>query len=323
MIQPAGLTTTTMRTVVANEADEHSGALPGLTLDVVRTGIGYGPNLTDSYVGEHVTVVSGLIQFPLLGRTTVGDDTIIVALITSAPPSSRWAGIELRTGSLLLYGPGAEHTAVSPAGLRYSAALVSIGALEEAAERRGMGFTVPKRGRVVEVDSTQHAVSLAELLRTASEPLDERGATARSEVLLYSIGTMHSHGVPSSHGPGRRVLDSRNIAGVCVEYVDADQETSSVASIERRPTIAELCMVAHVSERRLRNAFYDSYGVAPLRYFRLRSMSRARNRLLDQNACAEAVPGLALELGYDHLSRFVSYYKDVYGESPSATAALT
>jgi AraC-like DNA-binding protein len=308
------------RVVIADEADEYTGALPGLTLDVVRTGAGYGPNVAKAEIGESVTVFSARFQFPVLGRTTVADDTIVIALIVNAPTSSRWSGIDLESNSLLLYGPGVEHTGVSPAGLIYSGALLNISALEESAERRGIGFTVPKRGRVVALDPSQALASAASLLRSASDPFDEYGAVARNGGLLHTVGTMLSPGRPASYGPGRRVLDSRSLVQVCIEYVDATQETSSVASSARRPTIAELCMVAHVSERRLRNAFYDSFGMAPLRYFRMRSMSQARSRLLDPNDSSESVPGVALDFGYDHPSRFVLYYKDVYGEHPSETA---
>ena len=206
------------------------------------------------------------------------------------------------------------------AGLIYSGALLSISALEESAERRGIAFTIPKRGRAVEVDPSQDSVSVVSLLRSAGGPFDKHNAMARSEGLLRTVGTMLSSGRPVSHGPGRRVFDSRGLVQVCIEYVDAVQATSSAVGIERRPTIAQLCAVAHASERRLRNAFYDSFGMAPIQYFRLRSMSRARSRLLDQNGTPGCVSGVAHDLGYDHVSRFGSYYRGLYGESPADTA---
>ena len=323
MIQSTNLMDIEERVVVANEADEYTGALPGLTLDMIRTGAGYGPNVARVEIGEQGTAFSARFQFPVLARTTVGDDTIIIALIANAPTSSRWSGIDLESNSLLLFGPGVEHTGVSPAGLIYSGALLSISTLEETAERRGIGFTVPKRGRVVELDPSQDRASVVSLLRSAIDPAPEYDANARSDGLLRAVGTMLSSCRPGSHGPGRRVLDSGCLVKVCIEYVDATQERSSAAGFARRPTIAELCMVAHVSERRLRNAFYDSFGMAPLRYFRLRAMSRARSYLLEPRTIPADVPGIALDLGYDHFSRFVSYYKGVYDEYPSATVAST
>ncbi len=65
---------------------------------------------------------------------------------------------------------------------------------------------------------------------------------------------------------------------VCVVYVDA---------IGRMPSMAELSMVAHVSERRLRDAFGDTMGVPPIKYFRYRLLTVARERLL--TGCRECV----------------------------------
>jgi AraC-like DNA-binding protein len=55
----------------------------------------------------------------------------------------------------------------------------------------------------------------------------------------------------------------------------------------------------------------------PLRHFRLRSMAEARSQLLGTEQHGESVPEIARDLGYNHFSHSASYYKGVYGESPS------
>jgi hypothetical protein len=50
--------------VVADEVDEYSSALPGLQLDVVRTGEGYGPNIARSVVFDDVAIGSGVVPRP-------------------------------------------------------------------------------------------------------------------------------------------------------------------------------------------------------------------------------------------------------------------
>jgi hypothetical protein len=105
------------RYVTAYEAETHSSAFEGMDMDVVRTGRGEGPNTTRVLTSGNITLVSSHIRFPLLSQTTTGEDRVIVAAISSAPPGSRWCGIDLEPGTVLLYGPGAEHTATSQVGL--------------------------------------------------------------------------------------------------------------------------------------------------------------------------------------------------------------
>jgi hypothetical protein len=71
MIQQAVPTAIEERVVIADEADEYTGAPPELNLDVVRTGAGYGSNVAKTEVGEQVTAFSARIGFPMVGRTTV------------------------------------------------------------------------------------------------------------------------------------------------------------------------------------------------------------------------------------------------------------
>lgn len=95
----------------------------------------------------------------------------------------------------------------------------------------------------------------------------------------------------------------------CIDYAYA---------IDRIPSVAGLCLVAHVSERRLRQAFNDKFGVPPTRYFRLWALKEANHRLRRAVSLDETVTNVAARLGFFHLSRFSGHYKRVYGEPPSA-----
>lgn len=308
--------------MVTDEADEYSEALPAMTIDIVRTGRGDGPNTVSSRVAGGVTIAHASTQFPMVGRAVIPDDTIYVALVTSAPPGTRWCGMDLEDSSLLLYGPGSEHSGVSPAGVESTFATVSIQELEESAEHSEIDIRVPERGRVVSPSPTPDARMLAEMLRGNGDQLNDGGLSPENDDILWSIGTMLAGGSGAGPNVRRRMIDSRSIAFAAVDYVITQELMADVGGVVgRRPTIPELCSVVHSSERRLRNAFYDTFGVAPLRFFRLRSMTLARRRLLQAKERDETVPEIAISLGYDHISRFASYYSDVYGESPSATVA--
>ena len=84
------------------------------------------------------------------------------------------------------------------------------------------------------------------------------------------------------------------------------------------PSIAQLCRVAHVSERRLRKAFVDTFGVPPSRFFRLRGLNKVRRQLTTERS-GLTVGATALDAGFGNLGRFASEYSRVFGELPSET----
>jgi len=84
-------------------------------------------------------------------------------------------------------------------------------------------------------------------------------------------------------------------------------------------SIAELSRVAGVSERSLRNAFYDVRGMSPKRWAVRNRLTEVRRALSDANGIRGAVTTIATDHGFFELGRFASTYKAVFGESPSAT----
>jgi AraC-like DNA-binding protein len=297
--------------VVADEVDEYSSALPGLRLDVVRTGEGYGPNIARSVVFDDVAIGSGIVQFPVLGRTVIGDTDVVFALVTSALPGSRWCEIDVQPGTLLIYGPGSEHAAVSPAGIGYSFTLGDVRALEEHADELELPVHAAERGRVRVLPSNQRTKPLRRLLSSLRDPLAPAAfrRVTRRDTFRAAAAALADDSLERRVGQRRR-LDSRGLVSVCVEYADA---------IGRTPSIPELCLVAHVSERRLRSAFTDTVNLPPIRYFRYRLLNQARQRLLDSPQSGVTVSDVAADHGFEHFGRFANGYQKLFGELPSAT----
>jgi AraC family ethanolamine operon transcriptional activator len=84
-------------------------------------------------------------------------------------------------------------------------------------------------------------------------------------------------------------------------------------------SIAQLCHVAGVSERSLRNAFYDVRGMSPKRWAVRARLADVRRALGDANGTRGAVTTIATNYGFFELGRFASTYKSVFGETPSET----
>ena len=85
--------------------------------------------------------------------------------------------------------------------------------------------------------------------------------------------------------------------------------------------IVDLCAVSGVSERRVRDAFYECHGMAPTAYLRLLALRQAREVLLEGRPQRDAVSRAAVDCGFEHLSRFAARYRRAFGEAPSATVA--
>jgi AraC-like DNA-binding protein len=85
-------------------------------------------------------------------------------------------------------------------------------------------------------------------------------------------------------------------------------------------TLGALCAQAGVGARSLQKAFQARRGMSPVRYVLERRLARAQARL------SHALPGdtvtmVALDCGFDHMSRFAQSYRRLFGEAPSQTLA--
>jgi len=299
------------RTLVSSETEEHAAVFAEIGYEAVRTGRGIGPNTTRVLASDDVTFVSARIGFPLVARATLGEDRVSIAIISAAPPGNRWCEIDVEPGTVLLYGPGAEHTATTQPGLEYTFASFRLQALEETADRLHLKLAPPAKGLVRALAPTSEV-----RLLTAILGIGDAEGTSIEAALDDHLDAFHAAVAAFSAEPPQRVvgagarIDSRHIVHVCIEYSNA---------IERIPTLSEMCLVAHVSERRLRQAFTDTFDAPPRRYFRYRSLAQARRVLMNREVSDCTVSEVASDLGFHNFGRFAHSYQSAYGELPSAT----
>ncbi|MEZ5735497.1 MAG: AraC family transcriptional regulator [Novosphingobium sp.] len=83
--------------------------------------------------------------------------------------------------------------------------------------------------------------------------------------------------------------------------------------------IDELVAVAGVSSRSLYYGFRRWRKTTPMSYLRNLRLNVAHEELRDAENSGKRVTEIAMNIGYDHLSRFSRDYKQRFGESPSAT----
>jgi len=83
--------------------------------------------------------------------------------------------------------------------------------------------------------------------------------------------------------------------------------------------LAELCRIVGLSERSLRNAFYDVRGTGPKRCLLDVRLQDARRALCSAAPRQTTVAAVATDYGFFELGRFARVYREMFGEPPSAT----
>ena len=103
----------------------------------------------------------------------------------------------------------------------------------------------------------------------------------------------------------------RAVVALAEDYLNANRHAP--------PPVSSLCRAVGLSERALRNAFYDVHGVGPKRWMRDARLHDAHRALERASAGTATVTGIATAHGFYELGRFSATYKEAYGESPSVT----
>jgi AraC family ethanolamine operon transcriptional activator len=83
--------------------------------------------------------------------------------------------------------------------------------------------------------------------------------------------------------------------------------------------VGELCRAVAVSERTLRRAFMEAFGMAPKQYLTTLRLSGAQRQLRHADASSGRVSDVANHWGFWHLGQFAGDYRRRFGELPSET----
>src|SRR6516225_2940411 len=90
------------------------------------------------------------------------------------------------------------------------------------------------------------------------------------------------------------------------------------ADSARAWTVYSLAAACGVAERSLQRHFRRFVGQTPMEFLRAERLDQVRQSLLGAPPQAD-VTRIAGRCGFNHLGRFAAWYRERYGESPSAT----
>jgi AraC-like DNA-binding protein len=90
------------------------------------------------------------------------------------------------------------------------------------------------------------------------------------------------------------------------------------SSIEEPPTLRDICAAARCSVRTLIYVFNATFGMSPMRYFKIQRLNVAHRRLQGAGSGAR-IFDIAADCGFWHLGHFGVDYKAFFGTTPRMT----
>lgn len=115
----------------------------------------------------------------------------------------------------------------------------------------------------------------------------------------------------SPQTPGRQAVPRDQIIRLAMDHVEAHATEYLL--------VEDLAAAAGVSQRTLRTAFREYFGVGPLRYLKHRILQQARQALKCADPSVSTVAEIATRFGIWEFGRFAQDYRFLYGELPSET----
>ena len=136
--------------------------------------------------------------------------------------------------------------------------------------------------------------------------------------------------------PDRQNLIRQKFLLLILDICDADQHSPTPPQFTRyqlmkkaerllmnnrdRPlTIYDLCTQLHISERTLHYSFQESFGMPPMTYLKVQRLNEVRLQLKRSMPTQTTVADVASQWGFWHMRQFSTYYKKMFGYSPSET----
>jgi AraC-like DNA-binding protein len=256
-------------------------------------------------------------NLPLIHHGAVSADRVIVCFLPEPGlPPMRFSGLDVGPHDMVVNGSNIL-TLTSGAASGWASMSLEPQAFAAAAEaitgrpvlRPSVTQLVRPETEILRRLSAMHRVT-AELARTdpallTSPPVAHAFETQLTELMVRSIGEGEPVRVMAA------TLRQRTIIARFEEFLEIRREQPVY--------LIDICKAVGVSERTLRAACQEQFGLSPTRYLWLRRMYLARRRLAATQARPASVTEVAMANGFWELGRFATEYRSLFGETPSMT----
>lgn len=159
---------------------------------------------------------------------------------------------------------------------------------------------------------SQVMVASANAPHFKSSPAAKIAARELTEVASFITGRPQTG---ASNHLGRPAVSRQAIISSCRDLIE------ELAGRDIR--VADLAAKAGVSERTLRQAFHDYYGVGPVRYLQFRQLHQVHRALQEADPGTIGVGDVLVQHGIWEFGRFAARHRRLFGELPSQTLRKT
>ena len=277
--------------------------------------------VTQADLGD-VLVEVGDYSFPIATAGETATHRIGMFTPLRRAVSGHFKGEPLTPDVLHVWGEEAEVAGVIGEPAQFGIMSFAPDALDRTAEALGIELDLPARGEVRSVravDWPRLDDAFEFVLRTTHDRRDGSVREASATALVNSLGeslvelavrSLDPENNGRVHTPRAR-LNSARLVRACEDHAARAQYQGV--------TLADLCVASGASERWIRHAFHDCYGMSPTAYLRVIALHEVRHALLHRPPGQTTVGRAASDFGFWHLSRFAAQYRALFGESPSTT----
>lgn len=299
-----------------SSADEMSRAIHGMDIELNVLRDGFFPyGLLSAQLGESTFDLGDLGAAVTAAGSALPDS---VRLMAPLQADGAWCvnGLPCAPGQLAVFHPGAETFAFTGGPVRWAALQMPQARWEQMSQEAG---AAARRRNGVEMVQVAPAT-----WRRMRQTLSEAGALLRDHPRLADMPPIRNalqHGLTEAFA--HAALESDGGAPV-PGFLHARVVKAAEDFLHAHPDmlllhVADLCQAAAVSERTLRNAFNEAFGMGPIRYLRIRRLNQVRRLLLTPLDDVTSVTEAAMRYEFFDLGRFARDYRRLFGEKPSET----
>lgn len=256
------------------------------------------------------------------GSMSSDDYTLVFVMRCQRPGRSFNFSIEYHEGYIGLFPPGGALDACTPEGYEHAALTVPAAMLRDAVERRfpRMPAAILQHGAAIRAGLPEQ-MRLRRLLHGIKRgitdplrPLASRSAREQLERdLLDGFLSALASGCESPPKPASRLAGRMRRLRQARDYLEEH--------LHQPMHLIDLCTAIGMSKRGVEELFQHLLGIGPNAFIRSQRLHAVRRALQQAPASPGVVKKHALDWGFWHLGHFAQEYREVFGETPSATLA--
>jgi len=267
-----------------------------------------------------IRLPSMVVQFAradiaIVRRLRIPLDRLAFIVPLNVPGQARWNGHTIRGGEVIVCPGGGDDYAFDPGGMEFAILSMPAAVSTELTDADRLAAPDAYPSCVLRPTAADSAV-LRRRLSDLNAAAEAENAGWMQETLAEAVQDVSERLIKCLR---RNPLHGRGANAGARSLVVRRAEQFFRCHVGEPVSIAQLSTIAGVSERSLRNAFYQVCTTSPKRYLKLWQLHEVRRALRGGERPPVSVTDVATLHGFFELGRFAGEYKALFGEAPSQT----